>query len=109
MFTKNILALVLSCLVSTLAYAESIPGVHPKPPTVVTAPAGPEAATINLNTANAKELSKLKGLNPAKVKNIVSYHKKHGDFTSLDELSHVKGFKKLNAKKMQLIQEQLHV
>lgn len=62
---------------------------------------------VNVNTATAKELMKVKGLNGAKAKAIVNYRKKHGDFKSLDDLKDVKGMKKMNEKTMQEIQDQL--
>ena len=52
---------------------------------------------------------KVKGLNAARAKAIVTYRKKHGDFKSIDELKEVKGFKKMNEKKMQEYQDQLTV
>ena len=64
---------------------------------------------VNVNTASAKDLMKVKGLNSAKAKAIVSYRKKHGEFKSLDELKQVKGFKKMNEKSMQDLQDQLTV
>jgi competence protein ComEA len=62
---------------------------------------------LDVNKASVKELMKIKGLTAAKAKAIVSYRKKHGDFKSIDELREVKAFKKLNEKKMQLIEDQL--
>lgn len=64
---------------------------------------------VNVNKATAKELEKVTGLNSSKAKAIVSYRKKHGDFKSLDELKSVKGFKRLDKKTMQEIQDQLTV
>jgi len=62
---------------------------------------------VNLNTATAKELMKIKGLSAAKVKAIVAYRKKHGDFKALEDLKQVKGFKKMNDDTMKKIQDQL--
>ena len=62
---------------------------------------------VNVNTATAKELMKVKGLNAAKAKAIVSYRKKHGDFKSLDDLKMVKGFKKMKDEDMKEVQDQL--
>ena len=64
---------------------------------------------VNLNTATAKELMKVKGLNASKARAIVAYRKKHGDFKSVDELANVKGFAKMKEAKMQAIQNQLSV
>lgn len=62
---------------------------------------------VDLNKATVKELMKVKGLNAARAKAIVTYRKKHGDFKTVDDLKMVKGFKKLNEKKMQQIADQV--
>jgi competence protein ComEA len=64
---------------------------------------------INLNSATAKELMKVDGINAAKARAIISYRKKHGEFKSLDELSNVKGLKKLDSNTLQNIQNQLTI
>jgi competence protein ComEA len=68
-----------------------------------------EQTKTNINTATAKELMKVKGLNAAKAKAIVTYRKKNGEFKSLDDLRQVKGFKKVNDKNLQEIQDQLTI
>lgn len=75
------------------------------------APATTEAteAKVNVNSATAKELMKVKGLNASKARAIVNYRKKHGNFKSLDELSKVKGLHKLNADAMKSIEDQLEI
>jgi competence protein ComEA len=62
---------------------------------------------VDLNKATVKELMKVKGLNAARAKAIVTYRKKHGDFKTVDDLKMVKGFKKINDKKMQEIADQV--
>lgn len=64
---------------------------------------------VNINTATAKELTKVKGLNSAKAKAIVTYRKKHGDFKAVEDLKEVKGFKKMNEKVLKEIQDQVTV
>ncbi|TAK78269.1 MAG: helix-hairpin-helix domain-containing protein [Gammaproteobacteria bacterium] len=64
---------------------------------------------VNLNTATAKELMKIEGINATKAKNIVSYRKKHGDFKSVDELANVKGFKKMKPEMLKKIEDQLTI
>ena len=50
------------------------------------------AAPVNINTANAEEISaELNGIGLAKAHAIVEYRKKHGPFRSVDDLSLVKG------------------
>lgn len=64
---------------------------------------------LNLNTASAKELKMVKGLNPAKARAIVNYRKKHGNFQSIDDLKNVSGFKKMKDEDMKSIQDQLTI
>jgi comEA protein len=64
---------------------------------------------VDLNKASKKELMAVKGLSTAKVKAIISYRKKHGEFKSLDDLKEVKGFKKLNDEQLKSIQDQLTI
>jgi competence protein ComEA len=68
-----------------------------------------DQAKVNLNKATVKELAKVKGLNVSKAKSVVAYRKKHGDFKSTDELSNVKGFKKLKPEALKEIADQLTV
>jgi len=69
--------------------------------------ANTEQQKVNINTATAKELMKVKGINAAKAKAIVTYRTKHGDFKSVDDLRDVKGFKKVSEKTMKRLQDQL--
>lgn len=47
--------------------------------------------TINVNTAKANELARLKGVGEVKAQAIVNYRKTYGKFNSLDDLLNVKG------------------
>lgn len=64
---------------------------------------------VNINKATAKELMKVKGLNASKARAIVAYRKKHGEFKATDDITNVKGFKKLNNDTLKTITEQLTV
>jgi competence protein ComEA len=48
-------------------------------------------ATVNINTADAKELSALKGIGATKAQAIVDWRTANGSFKSIDELAQVKG------------------
>lgn len=51
-----------------------------------------QAASINLNSADAETLTReLKGIGATKAKAIVAYRDAHGPFSSVDELLEVKG------------------
>lgn len=52
------------------------------------------AVPVDLNTANVKALSDLKGIGLKKAKAIVTYRHQHGNFKSLADLAQVKGISK---------------
>jgi len=68
-----------------------------------------QSTKIDLNKATVKQLSKVKGLTSAKARSIVAYRKRHGEFKTLDDLSNVKGFKKMNEETLKRIQDQLTI
>jgi competence protein ComEA len=48
-------------------------------------------AKVNINTANADELATLNGIGKAKAEAIVAYRTANGNFTTVDDLTKVKG------------------
>jgi competence ComEA-like helix-hairpin-helix protein len=78
---------------------EYVPGFppHPKPappgpPLASTEPsAGPSDRIINLNEADVSDLTSLPGIGPALAGRIVSYRNQFGSFSSVQELSKVRG------------------
>jgi competence protein ComEA len=50
-----------------------------------------ETARISLNTANAEQLAQLEGIGKAKAEAIVRYRTEHGEFSSIEELTNVRG------------------
>lgn len=50
-----------------------------------------QSAKININTANLKTLSALKGIGPERAKSIIDYRTKNGSFTAIEDLKKVKG------------------
>jgi len=50
------------------------------------------AAPVDINTASAEQISEaLNGVGPAKAQAIVAYREQQGPFTSVDQLTEVKG------------------
>lgn len=57
--------------------------------------AKPSSVKININTATAEVLHKeLKHVGEVIAKRIVKYREKHGEFTEIEELTHVRGIGK---------------
>jgi competence protein ComEA len=121
-FYRTFIAAVAAMGLASVAFAADTNATDAaKDPAAVTQPAATntadaqqasdaaQAEKLNLNKASAKELAKVKGLNPNKAKAIVAYRKKHGDFKSVDDLKEVKGFKKLDEKTIKDIQDQLTI
>ncbi len=50
-----------------------------------------DAIQVNINTATADELDELPGIGPSKARAIVEYRLQHGDFTSIESVTSVKG------------------
>ncbi len=50
-----------------------------------------EVATVNINTAGAKELEKLPGIGKLTARKILEFRKKNGNFKSTEDLLKVKG------------------
>ncbi|MDE0313785.1 MAG: helix-hairpin-helix domain-containing protein [Candidatus Poribacteria bacterium] len=46
---------------------------------------------LNINTASAEELESLSGIGPQMARRIIQYREEHGNFTSVDALTEVKG------------------
>lgn len=57
---------------------------------VVQAPS--ETTRIDINHADAKELTKLKGVGMKRAKILVAYRNAHGPFRSINDLTKVRGF-----------------
>jgi competence protein ComEA len=57
-------------------------------------------ASVDLNTPTQSELETVKGIGPAKAKNIVDYRQKNGPFKNLQALAEVKGFGKASVAKL---------
>ncbi|MGD9008100.1 MAG: helix-hairpin-helix domain-containing protein [Desulfobacteraceae bacterium] len=50
-----------------------------------------QSGKVNINTANLKTLSGLKGIGPERAKSIIDYRTKNGNFESIEDLKKVKG------------------
>jgi|UPI0003774CB2 competence protein ComEA len=61
---------------------------------------------IDLNTASAAQLQELHGVGAKTAAAIVAYRNAHGDFKSVDDLTHVKG---IGDKKLAKIEDDIEV
>ena len=66
-----------------------IPSVPPQPSVKGTAPS--DGARININTATSQELQTLPRIGPAMAQRIIEYRQTSGRFSTVDELTNVKG------------------
>jgi competence protein ComEA len=66
----------------------------------------PRAATVNINTANEKELDALPGIGPALAKRIVEYRQANGGFGNIEEIRKVRG---ISGKKFEKIKDMLTI
>lgn len=110
-FYRTLLAAAVAFAVATPVLADDAATPSTTEPTAAVQSSDQTAAAVkvNLNTASAKDLMKVKGLNASKARAIVAYRKKHGDFKSTDDLAKVKGFKKLKPDTLQEITGQVSV
>lgn len=56
---------------------------------------------VNINTADAKTLAKVRGINMKRANAIVAYRTKNGNFTSTQDLTKVKGMSKRLLKRVE--------
>ncbi len=71
------------------------PSAAPAAPAVAPAmeTATPTAAKVNINTADEAALTSVKGIGKTRAKAIIAYRETNGAFTSVDDLTKVKGIK----------------
>lgn len=80
--------IVLLLGTSSLAFAAEAPGAKAPGDKVATAEI---QDTININTANVEELTKLKGIGVKKAEAIIAWRNENGNFKTVDQLLDVKG------------------
>jgi len=117
MFYRSLLAAIAAVVIASPVFADDTTASTDTSAAATTTQSTDAAATttadastaekININTATAKDLMKIKGINASKARAIVVYRKKNGEFKSVDDLANVKGFKKLKAKQLKAITDQL--
>ena len=61
----------------------------------------PGGETVNINTANAKELTKLPGVGKKRAEDIFQYRQENGLFKSIWDLTNIKGFGKVMVQKFE--------
>ena len=67
----------------------SAPSVSPQPSEGLSTPS--DGARININTATSQELQTLPGIGPAIAQRIIEYRQTSGGFSTVDDLTNVKG------------------
>jgi competence protein ComEA len=107
---KNILSAFIIAAValsfSTFAADSAAPA---KPVTAATAakPSAPASQeSVNINSADAQALTKLKGVGAKKAEAIVAWRKANGAFKSVDQLAEVKG---IGAKTVEANRKIIHI
>lgn len=58
------------------------------------------ALSVNVNTADLKELQKLEGIGETYAQRIIDYRTEHGNFNSIEELLNIKGIGKKRLEKI---------
>ena len=115
-FYRTVLAAVAAVALASPVFADDTTANTANAPAAQTDSSATQAASsdqasmdskVNVNKASAKELMKVKGINASKARAIVAYRKKHGNFTSTDDLAKIKGFKKMKPEMMKEVQDQL--
>ncbi len=104
MFNLKSMTMALAMFLSIASWAEQIEQVKElKPPQAqLESDITQSPDTININTADAKQLSKLSNIGLKKANQIIEYRKLHGEFSSIDELKKVKGIGKSTIEKNRL-------
>ncbi len=108
-FYRNVITAVAAICFSTSIYAaEMNNNAAQKAPGQAATQTSADAqhGKVNINTASLQDLMNVKGMNRLKAKSIVRYRNLHS-FKSLDELSMVKGFKRMDKEDLKAIQEQM--
>lgn len=100
--------IVLACffMMSASAWSAEVPieASGKKLPTLAT---NIKNKLVNINVATEADLMHIIGMTKSKAKSLISYRSQNGNFKTLDELSNVKGFKRLKAEKREALLEQM--
>ncbi len=92
-------ALALSMLMSVVSWAEQAEPTDMVAQPQVSVEKAELGATIDINSANAKQLAKLNSIGLKKAQQIIEYRTLHGQFNSIDDLQKVKGIGKATIEK----------
>jgi competence protein ComEA len=87
---KKIIQLLSTCIL-LISFTLSADDVTPVLESVST---HVDISVIDINTADVKALSSLKGIGTKKAEAIIEYRMNHGKFTSIEDLSKVEGIGK---------------
>ncbi len=95
-------ALALSMLMSVVSWAEQAKTVDMQAQPPVSVEKAETGTAIDINSADAKQLSRLSNIGLKKAQQIIDYRTLHGQFTSIEELQKVKGIGKATIEKNRL-------
>jgi comEA protein len=103
-YNTALLAAVIVCLAAAVLRT----GVRSSAPPIEVTYTSSETPPplLDLNQADEEELALLPGIGPVRARAIVEYRREHGDFTSVEELTRVKG---LGPKTVQRIADMLRI
>jgi len=91
MLKLKAMALAVTMLVSIVSWAEQAEPIEMKAQPQVPVEKAEASTAIDINSADAKQLSKLSNIGLKKAQQIVEYRTLHGQFSSIEDLQKVKG------------------
>ncbi|MBA3660166.1 MAG: helix-hairpin-helix domain-containing protein [Gammaproteobacteria bacterium] len=89
------------------SFAAGVSSLETKKPTSVQTQPVVSPKPVNINQAPEEDLMRITGMTKSKAKSIIAYRNKQGQFATLDDLSKVKGFKRVKPDKLQAMVQQM--
>ncbi len=102
MLNIKTMTLVFALLTSSFTWSEQVEVGNLPSPAIEKESVTHLGQAIDINTADANQLSQLSNIGLKKAQEIINYRSTHGDFSSIDELQKVKGIGKSTVEKNRL-------